>query len=258
MYVLPGKTNHACKVFYGQAIRNKNVFICPVGAYAFYLMVRFQETHEFDEGSGVDFGDNSTWFDFKLLVEAICKDTKKGMTNKSYARWMEKNLKDNALCGRHIIHLGRIWGSVLLDMLENESTGTQQLGNWATTVRDRSYSIKLPIKTMRVKAGFQEADGMHFNVRTTVKPPEGLRRLIFPFVERGFEQVSAARAANRQAAPNFLATAQCFLELLDHLRDVALQDAATMMIKQESRTLNLLFEMPVFRTGAFKVSLVGC
>lgn len=252
-----GKTNGPGDVYYGRAMRNKDVRLCCVGGYAFYLITRFSVTKEFTEGH-VDWTDNSTWFNIKMLVGPIASDTTKPLSSNSYSKWMKELLTELNIYVKHIIHLGRIWGSVFLDMLEAESSGTTMLGNWAPTVRDRSYSIKLPIKTMRMKAGFCESEGMHFNVRTTVKPPDALREKLFPFVEDGVEAIKAVRDADAKAASDHLLTALAFLGLLDHLRDVALQDAAAMMVLHEERTNNVLYEMPIFRSRLFKVSrLIG-
>jgi hypothetical protein len=57
-----------------------------------------------------------------------------------------------------------------LELLENEKSGTLDMGNWAADVHKRYYSIKIPIKSLRRAAGFVLADGMHHNIQTTVEP----------------------------------------------------------------------------------------
>jgi hypothetical protein len=74
-----------------------------------------------------------------------------------------------------------------LELLENEKSGTLDMGNWAADVHKRCYSIKMPIKSLRRAAGFVLADGMHHNTSTMVEPdPEDgvILDTVFPFVKR--------------------------------------------------------------------------
>ena len=45
-------------------MRHREVELCSIGALGLYLMTRFQVTNELDH---IDFSDNKTWFNRKLL-----------------------------------------------------------------------------------------------------------------------------------------------------------------------------------------------
>jgi hypothetical protein len=95
-------------------------------------------------------------------------------------------LNEQKVSSNHIVHLGRVLGSADLELLENEKSGTLDMGNWAVNTHNRAYSIKMPIKSLRRAAGFVLADGMHHNMRTTVEPDtedEDLLDSVFPFVK---------------------------------------------------------------------------
>ena len=232
-----GKTNHGSTKLYGRAIRSKDVRSCGVGAYAFYLAVRFFMTEEYKTVPDDYFCTNQNWFDTKLLVDCYAADLTKEMSNDSYSKFLKKILSKLGIASNHIVHLGRVLGSAELELLENEREGTLDMGNWSADVHKRSYSIKMPIKSLRKAGGFVLADGMHHNTRTTVEPDdEALLIGVFPFVRRCLEAVrEAKREAEASKAQNYLNTALAFLEMLDHLALVFLQDAAAMLVLHPER-----------------------
>ena len=61
--VSTGKTN-ADKILYGRVMRHYLVEQCSIGALALYLLLRFYVTTEID---GIDFLENETWYNIKLL-----------------------------------------------------------------------------------------------------------------------------------------------------------------------------------------------
>ena len=58
-----GKASQRRTIF-GRAMRHIDARLCPMGALAFYLHIRFHVTKEYEE---FDFGDNSSWFNRKLI-----------------------------------------------------------------------------------------------------------------------------------------------------------------------------------------------
>ena len=58
-----GKTNQE-EILYRRAMRYQEVELCSIGGLGLYLMTRFQVTNELDH---IDFSDNKTWFNRKLL-----------------------------------------------------------------------------------------------------------------------------------------------------------------------------------------------
>jgi hypothetical protein len=257
MAIALGKTNHGSTKLYGRAIRAKDVRACGMGAYAFYLSVRFHMTKEFSSVPDDFFCENKNWFDFKLLVDCYANDYCKEMSNDSYAKFMKKILNELKIPSNHIVHIGRVLGSADLELLENEKSGTLDMGNWAADVHKNSYSIKMPIKSLRKAAGFVLADGMHHNVRTTVEPETedgDLLDSVFPFVKRCLAAVLEAKndGTEQSKSQSHLNTAVCFLELLQHLALVFLQDAAAMVVLHPERGENAMYKhIPVLKCEQF-------
>jgi hypothetical protein len=81
---------------------------------------------------------------------------------------MKMILNEQKIPSNHLVHLGRVLGSVDLELLENEKSGTLDMGNWVADTHKRAYSIKMPIKSLMRATGFVLADGMHHNMRTAV------------------------------------------------------------------------------------------
>ena len=61
------------KAQFGKMMRHANVKMCAIGALGFWLMARFMIT---DEINSIDFTDNTTWFDIKLLCQLGKRNTK--------------------------------------------------------------------------------------------------------------------------------------------------------------------------------------
>ena len=51
---------------------------------------------------------------------------------------------------------GRAVGATLVDMRELDGYNIDNLGNWSMTTRRKDYSSQLPMKVMRVMAGYPE------------------------------------------------------------------------------------------------------
>ena len=75
-----GKTV-ASKAQFGKMMRHANVKMCAIRALGFWLMARLMIT---DEMNCVDFTDNTTWFDVKLLVCQVGTQHKKIVSLNGY------------------------------------------------------------------------------------------------------------------------------------------------------------------------------
>ena len=69
-----GKANKD-KVIYGRSMRHKDVEMCSIGALGLYLLTRFEVTDEIED---IDFSDNRTWFNRKLLKSMVGANSSKG------------------------------------------------------------------------------------------------------------------------------------------------------------------------------------
>ena len=134
------KTNNGLKLF-GRVGRHKNPKLCAVGAMAFYLFYRFQVTHEFDLGEGVDFLSNNMWFDLTLLTEHHKEDHSIPISNNTYLRGLKKCFLKLNLPTCHVVHIGRVLGSCESELDEDASDDLRNLGNWDPKIQVISFNI---------------------------------------------------------------------------------------------------------------------
>jgi hypothetical protein len=87
--------------------------------------------------------------------------------------------------------------------------------------------------------GHKDQKGLFFINRAELEPPEGLQKMIFPFIEEAQRTINVG---NR--------TASSFLKLLQRLRSVILQDAASFFLSD--RWNHYIFQnLDIFKTDAF-------
>jgi hypothetical protein len=249
-----GKTNFGSLKLYGRTMRCKDATQCAFGALGFYLCLRFYITKEFD--SPVDFTRNERWFDIKLLVDAYADSYEHEMSDSTYAKGIGHVLKAVGCITNHYRHLGRVLGPGELELLENDGDGTRTLGNWDPKMQEKAYSIKLPMKTMRRMAKFVDGDGMCFCPRTDEKPDSQTLGMVFPWVTEAKKIVQKEIAeADDGGMGGRLQTALCFLEMMEYLAEVVLQDAAAMAALAPDRMRHVMFQLvPVFKSPGFLVS----
>ena len=236
--ILIAKNNKGGKPLYGRVIRHKDVNMCAIGALAFYLLTRFECTHEDRE---LDFRVNQNWFNIKLMASVT--NNMKAVGNKQFASAIQDHLTELGVTSCHAIHFGRSEGPKLLELEELESTSIKCLGNWSPDTQEKVYSAKMPLSAMRVANGHVAKKGCHFNPRMMVEPPGDLCQSIFPFIERAEEVLSTAPDSEKRV------TAQAFLYMMRTLRKVVLQDAAAMMIV--GRTHAIFDNHPAFQHPSF-------
>jgi hypothetical protein len=223
-----------------------------------YLAMRFANTKEFDSFTVGDWLENKKWFDIKLLVDATRSDADhcKPMANNTYADAVKSTLRGLSIPSNHWVHIGRVLGPKILELLEEESDDIRRLGNWNPSIQESSYSIKLPLRPMRKLAGYTTANGMYFNARTTVIPSEELRKKTpFAFAISILPQVKESLLDDEGATDSTGQTALGFLKFMDECATIFLQDAAAMMIRKPERRDHPLFRrLDVFQTAEWDVS----
>jgi hypothetical protein len=230
-------------------MRHKTVERCCVGGLAFYLGVRFHLTREFEDFTVDDWLDNSKWFDVKLLVDATKSGTDlcNAMSNDVYSKAIKRVLGELGIASNHWVHLGRVTGPKILEMLEVEAEDIRILGNWNPTMQEQCYSTKLPMKPIRGIAGFSEASGMHYNVRTTVVSELSLLQATpFGYLIKACDELGGVG--------NSAYTAVCFLRLMKEMAQIFLQDGAVLMIEHPGPCSHPLFTLPVFQNPLWDVS----
>jgi hypothetical protein len=246
LQMFQGKTN-GDNVLFGRVLRHKKVESCSEGALALYLLGRFELTGELD---AMDFTSNSKWFDSKLLVDLQptnhggAADFTKALNYSSYTKWQKRLFKRLGIHSNHWLHFGRVMGPLALQLEELEDLITKAMGNWDPSVFDSRYSCKIPMKGLRVAAGFPQEQGHYVASRFVTKPPEELEKSIFPCLEQKEEQIQHAETLDRK----YRCTAWAFVQLLKELRTVILQDVAELLLKGRKHAV---FELPPFKTAEF-------
>jgi hypothetical protein len=233
MQIPQGKMNKG-KVLYGRCARHKDVRRCGVGSKAFYLAYKFHLTGEFerDNFAPANFLDNSKWFDRKLLTTEKACSIESEMSNNSYSTAMKSVLQKLGIPSSHWLHIGRVLGPKFLEQLELEADEIRRLGNWACTIQELCYSGKLPMRAIRLAAGFKN---QYFNPRTVVE--DGLDDLIalspFAFVKEALEFLLSTDGGGDDCY-----TALCFLKHMNYLATVMFQDAAAIWVLYPERKVS--------------------
>jgi len=148
---------------YGRFLRAKCVKDCALGAMGFYLFQRFDSSGEMEDGKRPDFTKNKEWFSIKLMTDGT-SDNQRRMQQDSYVKPIRKCFVDLRLYASHFGHWGRVSGPAELELKELGSEWIRILGNWDAKMQESRYSSKIPVKALRVMAGFNEKE-KHQNPR---------------------------------------------------------------------------------------------
>ena len=90
------------------------------------------------------------------------------------------------------------------------------------------YLTTLPFEFMHSQADFELAYASSYFLARDIQPPERLRRLVWPDLDRWRAAHLQLPEATEEVEPNLAAGG--FLELLDRLRDVFLQVSITLFL----------------------------
>jgi Centromere DNA-binding protein complex CBF3 subunit, domain 2 len=139
----------------------------------------------------------------------------------------------------HACHFGRIVQPKLQELAGVSEEETHLLGFW-----DQHYSSQFPIMSLKVANGHSKLSD-DFSLDRELVPPDALLMIVFPVVERGRTQIATM--------PNDLGQdkkgAKNFLNFLEALRTIVLQDAACMIVNGHESPLFRIH--PVFRHRLF-------
>ena len=192
--------------------------------------------------------DNSKWFDIKFLVDVNGGDNTQEMSSDTYSAHVKRNLQRLNLPTNKLCHLGRNVGSKYLDLMEVDAEEIRRMGQWNCTVYDNSYSSKLPMNAMRNLAGYNTANGLYFNTRTTVMPSHELceKTPLGRFSFRMLNELMQHDVDGRHQ------TAYETLRFFCDLSTILLQDAAAMMCLHPDRMDHDLFSLNCFHAPEFE------
>ena len=199
-----------------------------------YLMLRFNITREFLDPE-FDWLNNEAWFRIKLLVDPFRGEQGRfdqPMKSGTYGRAVKKVFRGLGLVSSHLVHIGRVMGSKLLEFMEVEGEEIRRLGNWNPSIQEACYSKKLPMIPIRALAGFSTGNGIYHNQRTVVDVPMALQEAT-PIGKFVFHAIHKVSAANLDGGGHD--TAAMFLDFLRNMNIIFLQDMAVLMLKHPER-----------------------
>ena len=246
-----GKTNqmHKGKELLAQCFRHLDPRKCAIGAKALYLFARFRV-----EPLEIDFTNND-WFDIKTAVplgdsgNTTRREPNKAMGSGTYEKSLKKFQEETGVLSGKLLHIGRKCG-VLIPQLDGVADSqTMQLGNW--TQQDgrifyEHYVAKIPKQAMRSCAGSGADVGRYYLPRGKFVPPEELQKMVWPCIERSAEKFFATEGYQQHT------TALRFIESMQYLRRVLLQDAAYVFSNDPERAQHVIYQDPLFQTQEFQ------
>jgi len=246
-----GKTNGIYKLF-GRSCRHRDVFQCAYSALGMWLAYRFHCTGEMEPPNCPNFCVREEWFRIKCLVglNNFAETKEKGVNDSAYTTLLNKALKDLLISVFKQLHIGRYTMSCDLET-SLTTDDIRNLGNWDPTVQEKAYSGKLPYNAIRVAGGYEETGGVYWNVRKLVEPSAALQAAFkeFAFADDWLPVCRNYHADESHKDTSM--TAICFLEFIQNLRRVVLQDCAYILEFHPERAHNPIYGLSVFHTDEF-------
>jgi Centromere DNA-binding protein complex CBF3 subunit, domain 2/Transcriptional activator of glycolytic enzymes len=220
------KTNQHGRLETMGALRNKDLFICPLSALGFYFLYRWDLTEE----PFPDFSSRSRWYNTRLLLSSKPKLKSKSMPNGATANdplsynaqydWMARAFAMIGLNSSKVTHLPRGVVVRLAELLGVTEDQIARAGRWTFDQMTGCYLTSLPHEFMRKMAGHPTQRGCFEIRRASITPPDTLLKLIWPKLDQwkgkfGVDGIDDLAASG-------------FCNLLHQLRIVILQDSVAL------------------------------
>ncbi|CAD6934855.1 unnamed protein product [Tilletia caries] len=215
-----GKTNQAGRVEYGSFLRNKDAFVCPVGALALYLFSRFHHSAE----PFPNLSHSSKWYDLKVIKAP--KSLTESIDEQTHSKALDAAFKACGVLTTAKTHAARKSGAQLAESGGASEAAVRRAGRWNQTTMETCYLTRLPRPVLRVHAGFHQDGGSYF-LRRDIQPPQVLLERIFPQADAWERAIETGQAADGSSVETNIA-ARAFVRLLIRLRPVVLQDAVVL------------------------------
>jgi hypothetical protein len=246
--ITDGKTIEAGKADYTGILRHKDPILCPLASLALYLLWRFDIDHE----PIPDFRHRSTWYRTRL-IPGMQEETN-SLSYETQALWVRHAFAMANIHSSKVTHTMRGAAARMADSQGVPEDQLRRAGHWERgSSMLTAYLSGLPREFMRVIAGFPGVLGHYHLRRAGVKPPKALKDQIWPWVDSWLERYKACIVSGCSFADGGLDSCdlagKAFLELLDWLRDILLQDAAVL---QHRFPLFPLWRHPVFSHPAWR------
>ena len=105
------------------------------------------------------------------------------------------------------------------------------------------------------KAGLMKANHMNYNPRTVYAVPPVLIQAVFLWVTTAMQQFESNSEIDMCFANKHKTAQEAFLSMMDEMQRVVIQDAAVMLLEFPDCAHHGLFQLPVFQSQAFTVSI---
>lgn len=238
-----GKRNQFGKKESGAFIRNKNVVLCPIGALALYLFVRFH----IQNAPFPTFNRNSDWYDIMLTP---ADNPVKPIHYSTHYKIVKDMLDSLRIKSNVKTHMGRGSGAKMADVLGASEPDIRRSGRWNQQAVN-CYLTSLPRETMRTLAGFPKDRGHFYIPRQMVEPPLSLTEQIFPEVSRwlAIHGMDFDSEPDADANVEHSMATDGFLMLMKLLRTILLQDSVFL---QDIYPNLFIWQHPLFSTVEYK------
>jgi len=170
-----GKENQHGRLETAGALRNRKPLLCPLGAFAFYLLCRWDLGGE----PFPDFSKRSAWYDIRLLKATTAERTVTFSYN-SQRKWAAKAFSYAGVVSQKKTHIGRSSGAKTAELKGVSEDQIRRAGRWNQEQMVGCYLNSLPRKFMRQMAGHPPQMGCFEIRRAGLMPSEALRSMIWP------------------------------------------------------------------------------
>jgi hypothetical protein len=237
-----GKTNQHGRLEYGAALRHRDYRSCLIGALAAYFFWRWHLSGE----PFPCFRTSQDWYGIKLLKRDNASLDQR-LSDSTASSWTRRLYALSGIQGSKVTHMPRSSGARIAEANNVPEAQIRRGGRWNSDQMTGCYLTDLPRQFMRGMADFEpDYASNYFVPRETVQPPPSLRRRVWPQLDRWREAHLDLPGASEAVEPNLAAGG--FLELLDKLRDVFLQDS---VFVRRSHPHHPIFRDALFATAEY-------
>jgi hypothetical protein len=221
------------------AMRHRDSLLCPQGELAQYLFWRWHISGE----QPPSFQSRQDWYQIKMLVG---RDRNQEISYPTQLDDVFRAFIAAGITSMKKTHAMRGCGARVAELHGVSEKQIQRAGRWDSSSLINAYLTGLPVKFLRVAAGFHATQGSYYLRRAALLPPASLQLQIWPWLE-GWEERFNCRIERKCWKEGGLGeddlAGHNFVRLLKHLRVVLLQDLA--VLQPRFPTLPL-FTQPLF------------
>lgn len=212
---------------------------------AFYLFYRWQIVGE----SPPQFRSRPQWYNFHFFKGS---DREKPISYEIQLKWANEVYNAINLSTDKKTHAGRAQGSKQAELEGVEENQIRRAGQWNQDALTNCYLTHLPRKFLRSMAGFQpDAIGNYYLPRAKIQPPDSLVRALWPWIDQWLAWFQSndptnkppSGAASQEQEDRDDIAAQGFLQLLNQLRIILLQDSVLLQAQFPGHSM---WDDPIF------------